>query len=259
MVLWLLVLCERGLSHCQEVLAGPWLLLQLWDLWPGLGSECDACLAANGQEHVWQCAPATCILCVWPCYSMLQHATKDTLQDTLPDTSPVSHRIVGNSHNIIYTHPLFHGRTPPGDDPATTYNEQTDSCDPLRRLSARRRSGSFSSSRRSWSSGGSRRLSPYAASTSARRRSWSAPSTVSQRRRAPPPPAVRRRAPPPPVPSPTEGRRRSSSLSGQTFSTTPRRLATSNLVNLGHFVLGLNPAVIVVVWYGYGMDQIWWI
>mmetsp|Transcript_64658 Transcript_64658/g.131465 ORF Transcript_64658/g.131465 Transcript_64658/m.131465 type:complete len:846 (-) Transcript_64658:209-2746(-) len=111
------------------------------------------------------------------------------------------------------------------DDPATTYNEQTDSCDPLRRLSARRRFGGGGG----WSFGGSRRRSPWAASTSARHRSWSAPSTVSQRRRAPPPPAVRRRAPPPPVPSPTEGRRRSSSLSGQTFSTTPRRRATSSV------------------------------
>ena len=179
--------------------------------------------------------------------TMLQHAATcykgHFAGHGTPDTSPVSHRIVGNSHNIIYTHPLFHGRIPPGDDPATTYNEQTDSCDPLRRLSARRRFGGGGG----WSFGGSRRRSPWAASTSARRRSWSAPSTVSQRRRAPPPPAVRRRAPPPPVPSPTEGRRRSSSLSGQTFSTTPRRRATSNLVNLGHFVLGLNPAVIVVV------------
>ena len=138
--------------------------------------------------------------------TMLQHAATcykgHFAGHGTPDTSPVSHRIVGNSHNIIYTHPLFHGRTPPGDDPATTYNEQTDSCDP--------------------------------------------PSTVSQRRRAPPPPAVRRRVPPP-VPSPMAGRRRSSSLSGQSFSTTPRRRATSNLVNLGHFVLGLNPAIIVVV------------
>jgi hypothetical protein len=57
---------------------------------------------------------------------------------------------------------------------------------------------------------------------------------------------VRRRVPPP-VPSPMAGRRRSSSLNGQSFSTTPRRRATSNLVNLGHFVLGLNPAIIVVV------------
>ena len=179
--------------------------------------------------------------------TMLQHAATcykgHFAGHGTPDTSPVSHRIVGNSHNIIYTHPLFHGRTPPGDDPATTYNEQTDSCDPLRRLSARRRFGGGGGG---WSFGGSRRRSPWAASTSARRRSWSAPSTVSQRRRAPPPPAVRRRVPPP-VPSPKAGRRRSSSLSGQSFSTTPRRRATSNLVNLGHFVLGLNPAVIVVV------------
>ena len=181
------------------------------------------------------------------CCNMPQRTLCSTRCQTLRRCHTELSEILTISYTFIYTHPLFHGRSPPGDDPATTYNEQTDSCDPLRRLSARRRSGSFSSSRRSWSSGGSRRRSPFAASTSARRRSWSAPSTVSQRRRAPPPPAVRRRAPPPPVPSPMEGRRRSSSLSGQTFSTTPRRRATSILINLGHLVLGLNPTIIVVV------------
>ena len=175
------------------------------------------------------------------CCNMLQRTLCSTRCQTLRRCHTELSEILTISYTFIYTHPLFHGRTPPGDDPATTYNEQTDSCDPLRRLSARRRFGGGS-----WSSGGSRRRSPWAASTSARRRSWSAPSTVSQRRRAPPPPAVRRRTPPP-VPSPMAGRRRSSSLSGQTFSTTPRRRATSNLVNLGHLVLGLNPAIIVVV------------
>ena len=110
-----------------------------------------------------------------------------------------------------------------GDDGALTYNEAADTCDAVRRLSARRRSGGWSSSRRSSSWSSSRRRAPSAPATSPRRRSWMAPSGTSARRRAPPPPSIRRRAPPPPVPSPLESRRRTTSLSGNTYVTTPRR------------------------------------
>eukprot|EP00438_Fugacium_kawagutii_P014940 Skav217326 [mRNA] locus=scaffold2460:34852:43974:- [translate_table: standard] len=117
------------------------------------------------------------------------------------------------------------------DDAALTYNLATDTCDATtRRLSSRRRGGSWGSSSyssSSWSSYSSpRRRAPSAMATYPRRRSYSAPSPPSPRRRSPPsppPPDVRRRAPPPPVPSPIESRRRTTSLNGQSYATSPRR------------------------------------
>ena len=114
-----------------------------------------------------------------------------------------------------------------GDDEATTYNMAADTCDATRRLSARRRGGGGG-----WSSYSSpRRRAPAATASYPRRRSWSVPTSYSARRRAPspPPPDVRRRAPPPPVPSPIETRRRTTSISGQSYATQSRRRFPGNL------------------------------
>ncbi|CAE7728459.1 unnamed protein product [Symbiodinium pilosum] len=136
------------------------------------------------------------------------------------------------------------------DDSATTYNEAADTCDAARLLeeeetfesasprllSGRRRGGSRrSSSSGSWSSSSSRRrYSPPAPPTFPRRRSISRPTATYPRRRAPVSPRrrdVRRRAPPPPVPAPVATRRRTTSMSGNTYVTNPRRRAPASVVD----------------------------
>ncbi|CAJ1355436.1 unnamed protein product [Effrenium voratum] len=119
------------------------------------------------------------------------------------------------------------------DDPPATYNEGTDTCDATRRLAGRQLAGRRRSGGGGWSSYSSysapRRRAPAAPATSPRRRSYSAPSAYSPRRRAPVSPRrrdVRRRAPPPPVPAPIEARRRTTSMDGNTYTTSPRRRST---------------------------------
>ena len=157
-----------------------------------------------------------------PCWSLHTHThTYYVILYMFSDLRMVVYAKIQKKHSILYA---FCHSACKGDDGALTYNEAADTCDAARRLSARRRSGgSWSSSRRSSSWSSPRRRAPFAPSTSPRRRSWMAPSATTARRRAPPPPPTRRRAPPPPVPSPLESRRRITSLSGNTYVTTPRR------------------------------------